>query len=61
MKILVEVAKSFTTGFTVGAVFAFLSLPVPAPAVLAGVTGVMGLWAGYAFVVVIVKRKQMGG
>ena len=35
------------TGIAVGIIFRLLRLPIPAPAVLEGVLGVVGLWAGY--------------
>lgn len=41
---------SFATGGVCGVVFALLKLPVPAPPVLAGIMGIVGLWAGYALV-----------
>ena len=47
---MIEVIKAIFTGASVGVIFALIGLPVPAPAVLAGVAGVFGLWAGYALV-----------
>ncbi len=35
------------TGFAVGAIFAFLKLEVPAPTVLPGVMGILGIFLGY--------------
>ncbi|MFT4889333.1 MAG: XapX domain-containing protein [Halobacteriales archaeon] len=35
------------TGAIVGVVFNLTELPVPAPAKLAGVTGIIGIYAGY--------------
>jgi XapX domain-containing protein len=37
-------------GLTVGGFFAFLRIPVPAPPSLAGVMGIVGIWAGYQLV-----------
>lgn len=37
---------SFGTGLAVGLVFTALKLPLPAPPVLAGVLGILGIWAG---------------
>ncbi|SHK50812.1 XapX domain-containing protein [Desulforamulus aeronauticus] len=42
-----ELILSTVTGFAVGVLFAKLKLPVPAPATLAGVLGVVGLFLGY--------------
>lgn len=37
---------SFGTGLFVGLLFTALKLPLPAPPVLAGVLGILGIWAG---------------
>ncbi len=37
---------SFGTGLAVGLLFTALKLPLPAPPVLAGVLGILGIWAG---------------
>ena len=37
---------SFATGLVVGLVFTSLKLPLPAPPVLAGVLGIVGIWSG---------------
>jgi XapX domain-containing protein len=37
-------------GITVGGLFAFFRIPVPAPPSLAGVMGIVGIWAGYRLV-----------
>jgi len=37
---------SFATGLVVGLVFTALKLPLPAPPVLAGVLGIVGIWCG---------------
>lgn len=42
--------SSLALGFLVGAIFAIFALPVPAPANLAGVLGIVGLTVGYALV-----------
>jgi XapX domain-containing protein len=44
------VALATLTGLTVGALFAFLRIPVPAPPSLAGVMGIVGIWLGYQLV-----------
>ncbi|MFC0525198.1 XapX domain-containing protein [Pontibacillus salicampi] len=38
---------SLLTGFIVGFVFALLKLPIPAPPALAGVMGIVGIYAGF--------------
>lgn len=41
-----EVGMSFVAGAAVGALFSVLNLPLPAPPVLSGVMGVVGVYAG---------------
>jgi len=41
------VLKSFAVGFFLGAIVTALKLPLPAPNNLAGVVGVIGVFAGY--------------
>lgn len=38
------------TGIVAGAVFAMIGLPVPAPKVLPGIVGILGLWLGYGLI-----------
>jgi len=45
-----EVLLTTLTGAGVGIVFALFKLPVPAPPVFAGLTGIFGLWLGYGLV-----------
>ena len=45
-----EIFLSILTGSVCGVVFALMRLPVPAPPVIAGVAGIVGLWAGYAII-----------
>lgn len=42
-----EILLSLLLGAVTGALFASLGLPVPAPANLAGVMGIIGLFVGY--------------
>ena len=42
-----EVIMATVTGVAVGALFAFLKLPVPAPPTLAGLMGIVGIFIGY--------------
>lgn len=41
-----EVALAFAAGLAVGVFFTLMGLPLPAPPVLAGVMGIVGVWAG---------------
>jgi XapX domain-containing protein len=45
-----EIILSTLTGGICGVVFALLKLPVPAPPVLSGVMGIVGLWIGYTLI-----------
>jgi len=45
-----EIILSTLTGSACGIVFALLKLPVPAPPVMSGVMGIVGLWIGYTFI-----------
>lgn len=42
-----DIVLSLVTGGICGAVFALAKLPVPAPPVLSGLMGIVGLWMGY--------------
>ncbi|ARK29069.1 XapX domain-containing protein [Halalkalibacter krulwichiae] len=41
-----EVILSLFAGIIIGIVFKFLKLPLPAPPVLAGVIGIVGVYSG---------------
>lgn len=41
-----EVLLAMFAGFAVGLLFSFLKLPIPAPPVLSGVLGIMGVYLG---------------
>jgi XapX domain-containing protein len=45
-----ELVKSLAAGAACGVVFSLAGLPIPAPPVLAGVVGIIGVFAGYVFV-----------
>ncbi len=45
-----EILLSLVVGGVTGAAFALLRLPVPAPATLAGLMGIVGLFIGYVIV-----------
>ena len=38
---------SLTTGISLGVVFAFLKLPIPAPNTISGLFGIIGIFVGY--------------
>lgn len=41
-----EVLLAMVAGFIVGLLFSFLKLPIPAPPVLSGVMGIVGVYLG---------------
>lgn len=41
------ILKSLATGFVMGAIFAFLKLPIPAPPELPGIIGIFGIFFGF--------------
>ena len=47
MVIMNEVILATVTGFIVGVLFSFFRLPIPAPPVLPGVMGIMGVYLGH--------------
>lgn len=42
-----QVVLATLTGFTVGALFKFVEIPIPAPPNLAGVMGIVGIFLGF--------------
>jgi len=46
---------SLFTGFVVGIIFSIFKLPIPAPQVLAGILGIIGIFIGYTLVNLIIK------
>lgn len=44
---MIEVLKAFGVGAVFGILVTFLRLPLPAPPTLAGVMGIVGVFAGY--------------
>lgn len=42
--------KSLLTGIICGIVFSLLNLPIPAPGVLAGILGIIGIFIGYIII-----------
>lgn len=45
-----ELVVSLAVGISMGVIFAVMRLPVPAPATLAGVVGIFGVFIGYRLV-----------
>ena len=45
-----DIILSLITGSVCGAVFAVFKLPVPAPPMISGLMGILGLWLGYKLV-----------
>jgi len=42
-----QVVLATLTGFTVGALFKFVEIPIPAPPNLAGIMGIVGIFLGF--------------
>ncbi len=53
---MIAVLQALGLGLLIGATFAVVRLDVPAPATLAGIAGVVGLWAGWAALSWILNR-----
>jgi len=53
---LVETLLATIVGFSVGFLFAFLKLPVPAPATLSGVMGIVGIFLGFVVAKALLGR-----
>lgn len=45
-----DVLLALLTGLCVGVLFAVLRLPIPAPPTLAGIAGIVGIFAGFVIV-----------
>ena len=41
---------SLSTGISLGAIFAFLKLPIPAPNTISGLFGIIGIFVGYMLI-----------
>ncbi|MEF8799563.1 MAG: DUF1427 family protein [Halolamina sp.] len=52
----VAVLAALAVGFSAGALFTYLQLPIPAPPELPGVMAILGIYIGY----VVVKRLDVG-
>lgn len=47
VKFMNEIFMALLAGLIVGFIFAFLRLPIPAPPVLSGIMGIIGIFLGY--------------
>ncbi|WP_181692415.1 XapX domain-containing protein [Natronomonas sp. LN261] len=47
---VIVAVMAFTTGFLAGAAFAAIGVPIPAPPTIAGVLGIVGIYAGFRIV-----------
>ncbi|GEM80142.1 XapX domain protein [Vibrio superstes NBRC 103154] len=56
MKIMNEVLLAVFAGFAVGILFSALKLPIPAPPVLSGVMGIVGVYLGGHFYQWLIER-----
>jgi XapX domain-containing protein len=41
---------ALVTGFTAGALFAYLNVPIPAPPSISGVLGIVGIYLGFKLI-----------
>ncbi|AMO56268.1 XapX domain-containing protein [Endozoicomonas montiporae] len=53
---MTEVLLATVTGFIVGVIFSFLKLPIPAPPVLPGVMGIVGVYLGHEAFLFLIKH-----
>lgn len=53
---MMDVILATFTGFIVGVIFSFLKLPIPAPPVLPGVMGIVGVYLGHEAYALLVKQ-----
>lgn len=51
-----EVVLALLAGLICGAVFRAVKLPIPAPPVLSGIMGIIGIFLGYRIIEYIVGR-----
>ncbi|MBO9483286.1 MULTISPECIES: DUF1427 family protein [Gammaproteobacteria] len=51
-----EALIATATGFAVGMLFSYFRLPIPAPPVLSGVTGIVGVYLGHVCFQFLITR-----
>lgn len=49
-----DMILSLVTGAVCGAIFAAFKLPVPAPTVIPGLLGILGIFLGYQLIAIII-------
>lgn len=47
---MIEIIKATFAGIVCGIAFSLLNLPIPAPPVLAGIMGIVGVFLGYVLI-----------
>jgi len=47
---MIDIIKSLIVGMLCGGIFTVFKLPVPAPGVLPGIVGIVGIYLGYLIV-----------
>ena len=55
---MTEVLLATLTGFIVGMIFSFFKLPIPAPPVLPGVMGIVGVYLGHEVFQMVIKHMS---
>ena len=53
MNQIVQCIESLITGLVCGVVFSLINLPIPAPTVVAGIVGIIGIFLGFYMVQLI--------
>ena len=43
---MIEIVMALATGILVGVIFSMIKLPLPAPPVLSGIVGILGIYLG---------------
>ena len=51
---MIEIIQATFAGLICGVVFSLLNLPIPAPPVLAGIMGIVGVFLGYVLINAII-------
>lgn len=53
---MIEIVLSLFAGFILGIIFTALKLPIPAPPVLAGIMGIVGVYSGHQFYLYVIEK-----
>ncbi|MCQ6268116.1 DUF1427 family protein [Fictibacillus sp. WQ 8-8] len=53
-----ELILSLVSGIIVGVIFKLIRLPIPAPPVLSGVIGIVGVWLGASLISLVLDKVQ---